>query len=448
MAPGSQTGVFRGRLVIIKGTGPPGSGLFVYDAAGVLIGSIAATNGTGPLGGTVKKTITAYQDNAGAQGVYASLDQGALMAASLNPATTITTAGVVEVGDAVTAAAQPNMGMFSPATSALGQAQIVCWAESQDASKGAFNELLGKQTLIHVSGVPAFVTSALLEVQGQIDITGGHILEWNGATSGTNSIGIDDVTAVLRVLHDFAIDGNLYGTAGQLTIGETLTVFNNNIEVSGTTDLDGSLDVAGLATVNAQLNVLTLPINIQSMAQPTTPGSGVKLWSDASGHLQTVAGDGNAYDTERLLLEATGQLVNSAVFAPVTGWGGIALAVGTYHIRGALLITPNVAGGAIELKMTASGGLASPTFDLLTLEFTFPVGGGTWTPGSAGIIGLGGTFTSSSVGGGLGTRWITFDGRALVTVAGTLTPQVATTVGADNFNVDTSSYIEILPIVE
>ena len=81
----------------------------------------------------MKKTITAYQDNAGAQGVYASLDQGALMAASLNPATT-TTAGVVEVGDAVTAVAQPNMGRL-PATSALGQAQIVCWAELQDEGR-------------------------------------------------------------------------------------------------------------------------------------------------------------------------------------------------------------------------------------------------------------------------------------------------------------------------
>ena len=60
---------------------------------------------------------------------------------------------------------------------------------------------------------------------------------------------------------------------GQLTIGETLTVFNNNIEVSGTDGSDGSWMSPGLATVNAQLNVLTLPINIQSMAQLTTPAA-------------------------------------------------------------------------------------------------------------------------------------------------------------------------------
>ena len=58
------------------------------------------------------------------------------------------------------------------------------------------------------------LTSALLEVQGQI----GHYRRPHPGMEmrhlGTNSIRHDDVTAVRRVLHDFAIDGNLYGTAG------------------------------------------------------------------------------------------------------------------------------------------------------------------------------------------------------------------------------------------
>lgn len=166
VAPGGRAGIFRGRLVVVSGGGPPGSGVFVYDAGNVLVDSMAASSGTGPNGGTVKRGTVNYQDQAGAQALFAQLDQGALQLGTLKATSTITGAGVVEIADSITAAGQPNIGMFSPTTSALGQSEIVCWAESQDASKTAFNELLGKQTLIHVSGVPAFDTTALLEVQG------------------------------------------------------------------------------------------------------------------------------------------------------------------------------------------------------------------------------------------------------------------------------------------
>lgn len=71
VAPGSQTGVFRGRLVVISGGGPPGSGLFVYFPApgpGKLIASIAAQNGDDPYGNLALQGIAAY-GNSDAQAV-------------------------------------------------------------------------------------------------------------------------------------------------------------------------------------------------------------------------------------------------------------------------------------------------------------------------------------------------------------------------------------------
>lgn len=60
LAPGGNAGVFRGRLIIIKGSAAPSSGLFVYDNSGNLIDSITFSGGPGPLGGTSVPGIASY----------------------------------------------------------------------------------------------------------------------------------------------------------------------------------------------------------------------------------------------------------------------------------------------------------------------------------------------------------------------------------------------------
>jgi len=197
-----------------------------------------------------------------------------------------------------------------------------------------------------------------------------------------------------------------------------------------------SLEVEGAAA----LENAGLPSAVVGYAQPFA----------SSGHLNYVAGatgDGNTYDTGRLTLEATGQLVNAAAFVPITGIGDIALGVGTYHIRGRLLAVPNVAGGSVELRFTGSGGLVTSSFAVTVREFTYPVGGGAMGFGNGQTVGLGATFTGALVGAGLAPRPIDFEGRAVVTTAGTLTPQVATTVAADTYNVAVPTDVEILPVV-
>lgn len=60
--PGGRAGIFRGRLVVVVGGTPPGSGFYLYDSLGDLLVAIAGAAGTGPNGGTVKAGI--YQINA------------------------------------------------------------------------------------------------------------------------------------------------------------------------------------------------------------------------------------------------------------------------------------------------------------------------------------------------------------------------------------------------
>lgn len=75
IAPGS-TNVFRGRLVVIFGTGP-NVGLFVYSpkpGAGNLVASIAAAAGTDPYGNSYLAGVVSY----GASGLYTQALAGAL----------------------------------------------------------------------------------------------------------------------------------------------------------------------------------------------------------------------------------------------------------------------------------------------------------------------------------------------------------------------------------
>jgi hypothetical protein len=49
LAAGGAAGVFRGRLVIVIGGGPPGTGIFIYSSTGALLGSWTGDAGTDPI---------------------------------------------------------------------------------------------------------------------------------------------------------------------------------------------------------------------------------------------------------------------------------------------------------------------------------------------------------------------------------------------------------------
>jgi hypothetical protein len=66
IAAGGSAGVFRGRLIIVNGSAaPPGSGIFIYNSTGALIGAWVGSAGTDPLdGGAVAEGLT-VQDATG-----------------------------------------------------------------------------------------------------------------------------------------------------------------------------------------------------------------------------------------------------------------------------------------------------------------------------------------------------------------------------------------------
>jgi len=52
VSAGGSAGVFRGRLIIVNGATPPGSGIFIYDGSGNLIGYWIGIPGTDPIHGS------------------------------------------------------------------------------------------------------------------------------------------------------------------------------------------------------------------------------------------------------------------------------------------------------------------------------------------------------------------------------------------------------------
>lgn len=158
VAPGSQTGVFRGRLVVIKGGGPPASGLFVYDGSGHLIGSVAAANGTGPLGGTVLSVISVYDP--------ASADSLDLIAAALR---------FVNTGSAPASPPTVYSLQQSAAGASLNVSSGKGTAGATAVTVSLYDSLTGKAAQVvigQLNNPVAPSTAALLEVQGTVGVTG------------------------------------------------------------------------------------------------------------------------------------------------------------------------------------------------------------------------------------------------------------------------------------
>lgn len=206
--------------------------------------------------------------------------------------------------------------------------------------------------------------------------------------------------------------------------------------------LDTALGIQLLSAVDSFGNVPQAVI----APGPGNPNPQTSATLEVQGTVRFVGPDGNAYHGAYLLLEASGQTVSAVTDVPVTGWGGIPLAAGTYHIRGRVQVTPQQAAGGVLIEFTASGGLAVSSLSIDFIEFALPSGGGLASFGNANrIVALSSRFTGSTFGAA--NREVQFDGTVIVSTAGTITPQVACqTAGTDTWQVKAGSYIEILPV--
>lgn len=150
--PGSRSGIFRGRLVVIFGTGP-GVGLFVYSPTpgfNNLVASIAAAAGTDPYGNPYLAGIATYGGLGGGFPVFSQLLAGDVLFGAIGdttPAGFIANSGGNEslvsetVGGADLAAA---MTFMSKVGSGVGHPQFVfSQGLPGSAVTNAFTEIKG-----------------------------------------------------------------------------------------------------------------------------------------------------------------------------------------------------------------------------------------------------------------------------------------------------------------
>jgi hypothetical protein len=164
-------------------------------------------------------------------------------------------------------------------------------------------------------------------------------------------------------------------------------------------------------------------------------------WSPAGVFVSCLfPGDGNTYQVDEFRQTlAADVLINSVGFTQI--FGGWSLGVGTYIFDGYLKVLPNVNGGAVKLLLAAAGAVAT-----LQVEVVETIEG---TPGSFGnvaaLAAFGASFTGSAFNAGIG-RTIQMHGTLVVTTAGAVAFEVATSVAADTYTVQhLGSYLLLKP---
>lgn len=174
---------------------------------------------------------------------------------------------------------------------------------------------------------------------------------------------------------------------------------------------------------------------------PNTPAAGNIQYS-ATGQQKYASSDGNAYNTGRLTLPATGGLTLTTGLQTIPGLT-CTLAVGTWHVRGLLLLhNPATAGqGAPSIQLTASGGLTAANGRFVCYEVHAANG-----VGVADGTGLGGLLTGAAPSTGGANQVWNFDGIFVITVAGTLAVQMKQAATAASDILQYPSYLEVFPV--
>ena len=244
---------------------------------------------------------------------------------------------------------------------------------------------------------------------------------------------------IFDVLSAASISGLLTALAGLSVTGGITT---DTLDVTSTSIQAGTVSMAG------QLNKTVTPINVEDMAQPATPGSGVNLWSGSPGHLQTVSTDGNAYDTESLTAYITSnKTFNSLVAANVPGLA-VPVGVGRYNIECQVLFEGVAAAAGNAFFSWASAG-APVLGNALNLPCMFWDSSGGALSYNAALFTSLATIVESMTLSTTVIYVLSFKGSMTFSTGGTLQLQAACSVAADTFAVSTAdgSFLRIAPAV-
>lgn len=327
LSPGARAGIFRGRLVIIGGAGPPGSGLYVYNpsvGAGNLVDSIAASAGTDSQGNIVDAGITTYNPAAsGGQTVQ------------LN-------AGKITFGDPLGAdAATHDAGMGRFHVSAHAGLPIT-FIDGATNDAGPFNPAIWLVGVAQgASNRPAIAVFA------------------GGPAPNSVIFNVVDTLTFGTAAGGLPLNPGPSFNRGSAT---TLVMATGNTASSTATLLE-ILGATALKNVAA-------PATVAGFAEPFAIG----------GHLDYVAGatgDGQTYSTGRLSLITTSTtLINTIALITITGLS-FNVAAAKYRVHGIIRLTA-AAAGVTQLFQIQATGTATVSSMLLNLqEF---VGHGSHTP--------------------------------------------------------------------
>jgi hypothetical protein len=252
---------------------------------------------------------------------------------------------------------------------------------------------------------------------------------------------------------------NSVGPSAQLISGalEFYDAFTLNPSVSSTgTGADSNLILSSgegtSATTSASLQLYdstvpggpliraTKPLELIGQASaPSQVSDNAMTYASSVGTLEFVSGaDGNAYDTGRITLFATGQTVNSATPAAIAGIGITnSVAAGTYHVRGLIKVTQGATTNAQSISFTGPAtsdvSIAYYSIENVSILVSNQISSLT-------------TMSTGAVPNGT-TGQFFFDGKITFSSPGsTFGMECAAPTAADTWTVGDGSYLEIFPV--
>lgn len=312
-------------------TGSPGQGLFLYFGSigkGNLVGSAVSQPGNDPAGNPVQQTFTAY--TLGDASNYVSLNAGGVLFGTNNPSTVISSKGQIGMTDPTANNVGPYMLYWSPSASGSGAGAMRMYMIGQSRDGTIHPQMVITNTN---TGTPSPTTTALVEVQGSEAITSGGLSVIGGIVTDTLEVtGVTDLDGTLDVASTSVFNAAVSITAGGLTIsagGENITGGSiiDTLEVTGVTDLDGSLDVAGATVLNGTLTTQAAHLNNDPTSPAATASTTQVMMGLGSSWTLTPHSSGNVF------IMVTGTATTNTAIATVK-WGG-RFGTGTAPVNGA-----------------------------------------------------------------------------------------------------------------
>ena len=392
-------GTFKGTNFIINS-----SGAFFYSgtpALGNLVTSIAPAAGTDQFGNPFKAGTVSYDNSFG---------------------------GVTQISGAI-------FNLFSAAALAM---QLTPSGQSVFNSHGAliYNINVTKDAWFLYTDTGSATQGALIASAASAAGTDqfgnafqAGIATYSGATNFAQLIGIALSFHASGNTADPQVSGS--ASALQLNSGQTAALTAASLLVL--------IPVAAGAVPIARLTGALQLVEAVVPAAASGVAAGPVVFGNASGHLGAVSdslnGDGNTYDTERLTVRRTTDfLINSTTPQTIMSK---AVGIGTYEVEVWLVTQNTTAADAAGFAFTGPASIANNLVDCQTIASTGAVG-----------YGASASYTNQFNGQGItGNQRVHMLATITFTAAGTLAITGKELVAANTVNVSTGSRMRICPVV-